>query len=159
MSSSRQSLDTLYAGCAQAAYRFAYSLTGNREVAADLVQEAFLRLCGRFQNLREPEKFRAYLLKTILNLSRDEHGKHQREVNTLPRLARSHDVPGPDLSVQDQLWRALQSLTVRQRAVLYFRYYEDLSEQQVAHVLGCSVGAVKSLSQRGLRKLRAEIEE
>jgi RNA polymerase sigma factor (sigma-70 family) len=55
------------------------------------------------------------------------------------------------------MWGRLQQLSPRQRAAIVLRYYEDLSEQQTADTLGCSVGAVKSLVNRGMEALRGHI--
>jgi RNA polymerase sigma factor (sigma-70 family) len=64
----------------------------------------------------------------------------------------------PDVAARDELWRALLRLPVRQRSALFFRYYEDLSEAAAADALGCSVSALKSLVNRGLKELRAQLE-
>jgi RNA polymerase sigma factor (sigma-70 family) len=60
----------------------------------------------------------------------------------------------PDVEGREVLWHRLQQLPHRQRAVLVLRFYEDLSERQTAEALGCSPGAVKSLTQRGMEALR-----
>jgi RNA polymerase sigma factor (sigma-70 family) len=70
-------------------------------------------------------------------------------------LARLYE-PVPDVEAADELWTQLQRLAARQRAVLVLRYYEALSEQQTADVLGCSVATVKSLTARGLTGMRAQ---
>ena len=62
-------LEELYVRNAPGALRLAYFLTGNRELAEDLVQEAFVRVAGRFRHLRVPDAFDAYLRRTIVNLS------------------------------------------------------------------------------------------
>ncbi|MDT7546469.1 MAG: hypothetical protein QOE99_2579, partial [Actinomycetota bacterium] len=59
-----------------------------------------------------------------------------------------------DLALHDALWTALAELPKRQRAMVVLRYYEDLSEAETAHVLGVSVGTVKSTTSRALAKLR-----
>ena len=63
----------------------------------------------------------------------------------------------PDVAVREDLWRALTGLPSRQRAALVLRYYEDLSEQQTAAVLSCTVAAVKSLVARGSETLRTRL--
>jgi RNA polymerase sigma factor (sigma-70 family) len=65
----------------------------------------------------------------------------------------------PDVARRDALQRALDRLPYRQRAALVLRFYEDLSERQTAHALGCAVGTVKSLVSRGLRTLREEMRD
>jgi len=63
----------------------------------------------------------------------------------------------PDFDLQQDMWRRLQVLPDRQRAALVLRFYEDLSEQRIAEVLGCRPGTVKSLVSRGLQALRGEM--
>jgi RNA polymerase sigma factor (sigma-70 family) len=67
-------------------------------------------------------------------------------------------VPYP-VEERDELVRALHRLPPRMRAVLVLRYWEDLPEAEVARVLGCSAGSVKSQASRGLRRLRAVLAE
>jgi RNA polymerase sigma-70 factor (sigma-E family) len=150
----------LYQLNARDGVRLAYLMTGDRELAEDISQEAFVRVAGRWQDLRKPEAFRAYLRRAIVNLSRS-HFRHQRVArNYLQRQPGTEVSTGlPDLERRDVLRRALQGLPYRQRAALVLRYYEDLSEQQTAEALGCSVGAVKSLVTRGTGALRQRVEE
>ena len=65
-------------------------------------------------------------------------------------------MPSPERGVveRDAVWAAVQALPVRQRAVIVLRYYEDLSEEQIAEVLGCSRGTVKSQASAALANLR-----
>jgi len=60
-------------------------------------------------------------------------------------------------ATQEPLWLALAALPPRQRAVLVLRYYEDLSESEIAAVLGCALGTVKSQASRGLTNLRRHL--
>ncbi len=82
----------------------------------------------------------------------------QRERNALRKL----DYPPSDYSVSsgnDEMWTALLHLPIRQRAALFLRYYQDLSEQEAADALNCSLSALKSLVNRGLRDLRTRRKE
>jgi RNA polymerase sigma-70 factor (sigma-E family) len=153
-------LANLYGTHSKGAVRFAYLLTGDLELAQDLTQDAFIRVFGRFGDKRAPEAFTAYLRRTIVNLARDHWRRRVLEMRHTRRersLARPATAELPDTGLRDQLWQALYELPVRQRAVLILRHYDDLSEQQTAQVLGCSVGAVKALSTRGLSALRDQI--
>lgn len=60
--------------------------------------------------------------------------------------------------MRDELWTALRELTPRQRAVLVLRYFHDLSERQVAEIVGCSLGTVSSTTSRSLAQLRELIK-
>jgi RNA polymerase sigma-70 factor (sigma-E family) len=153
-------LEELYERHAPAAGRLAYLLTGDRALAEDLVQEAFVRVVGRFGHLRVPDAFESYLRKTIVNLHTSLLRRRRLERAYLAR-ERSSAPPtepaAPDLGVREELWDALRRLPARQRAAIVLRYYEDLSEHDAAVVLGCSVPAVKSLVARAMQTLRARI--
>jgi len=154
-------LAELYEAHALRALRLAYVLTGSREVAEDLVQEAFLRVFGRLDALREEGAFPGYLRQTILNLARAHYRRRGLERLSLRRHARlARPMPDEPLGFDQRegLWRELQRLPYRQRAALVLRYYEDLSEHQAAEVLGTSVAAIKALASRGTKRLRTYLE-
>ena len=136
--------------------RLAYLITGNRALAEDLVQDAFVRLAGRLVHLRDPDNLEPYLRRTIVNLANAHfrHGKVERRY--LEREAAQPDVAqaGPDPSEREAVWAVLRSLPIRQRTAIVLRFYEDLSEAQTAEVMGCQPGTVKSLVSRGMDKLR-----
>ena len=135
-------LARLYEQHAPAALRLAYLLTGDHALAEDLVQDAFVRVIGRFGQLRDETAFDAYLRRTVVNLSY--------------RTFRRRRVEREEVEERDELWCRLDSVAPRQRAALVLRYYEDLSEEQAAQVLGCSTRALRSLTSRGLQALRTQ---
>jgi RNA polymerase sigma-70 factor (sigma-E family) len=153
-------LAELYERHAPAAARLAYLLTGDRALAEDLVQEAFVRVVGRFRHLRVPDAFWVYLRRTIVNLHTSQLRRRRLERAYLERAERDPipQVGLPDVGAREDLWRAIRALPARQRAAVVLRYYEDLSERETADVLGCSNAAAKSLIARAMQTLRAEIE-
>ncbi|HEX9695876.1 MAG TPA: SigE family RNA polymerase sigma factor [Actinomycetota bacterium] len=152
-------LETLYEQHAAEAVRVAYLLTGDRALAEDLVQDAFVRLASRFADLREQAAFAAYLRKTIVNLARMHFRARSRERQRERRAAAGATaIPaGPPLEARDEIVRALARLPERQRAALVLRYYLDLTEADTADALGCRIGTVKSLTSRGLAALREHV--
>jgi RNA polymerase sigma-70 factor (sigma-E family) len=141
--------------------RTAHLLTGDLHRAEDLLQTAFERVARRWSRLEgDPE---AYLRRTLVNLSHDRWRLSRRR----PRevfLEVDHAGDGRPLDQVESrhdLVRALGRLTSRQRAVLVLRYFEDLSEQDVAAALDTSVGNVKSTTARALARLRqlAELDD
>ena len=154
------SLDHLYAEHAPPALRLAYLLTGDRHLAEDLVQDAFIRMFSRFRHLRDPGSFRAYLNRTIVNLSRDHFRRRGLENRHLERERATveRSVQGPPAEERYVLLDTLQVLPVRQRAAVVLRHYQDMSERQVADALDCSLGAAKALIARGMETLRAHME-
>jgi RNA polymerase sigma-70 factor (sigma-E family) len=149
-------LAELYVRHADDARRLAYVLTGDHALAEDLVQEAFVRLAGRFLDLRDRDAFPGYLRKTVVNLARMHYRRRRVERAFLDRERR--EPPGevglPDVDAYQHLKQALLQLPARQRAAIVLRYYEDQSESQIADILGCRPGTVKSLLARGLEALR-----
>lgn len=155
-------LEDLYVRHAPEALRLAYLLTGDAATAEDLTQEAFIKIAGRFRHLRRPDAFSSYLRRTVVNLAMSHHRRRRVERDHLSReAARSQKTTfdPPDVEGRDELRAALRSLPGRQRAAIVLRYYEDLSEQQVAETLGCSVTAARSLVFRAMETLRSRISQ
>lgn len=152
-------LEDLYVRHAPAALRLAFFLTGDRELAQDLVQDAFVRIAGRFGHLRTPDAFEAYLRRTIVNLftSHLRRLRLERAELARERAARPIETMPADAVEHDDLVRALRHLPERQRAAVVLRFYEDLTEREAADVLRCSTGAVNSLVSRAMASLRDEM--
>jgi len=153
-------LGEFYAMHADSAKRLAYLLTGDKELAEDITQDAFVKIAGRLGGLRNPDASAAYLRQTVVNLSRSHFRRKRVERTYLQREASMHrteTVEGRDVLVADGLWNELHRLAYRQRCAVVLRYYEDLSEQQSAELLGCSVGALKALTNRAMEQLRANV--
>jgi RNA polymerase sigma-70 factor (sigma-E family) len=155
-------LGELYLRHADDAVRLAYLLTGDRALAEDLVQDAFVRLAGRLVHLRDPDAFDAYLRRTVVNLSNSYFRRKKVERAYLERAKGEVGARAPagldrSLGDRDELWQAMRLLSQRQRAAIVLRFYEDLPERRVAEILRCRPGTVKSLVSRGLETLRSEI--
>ncbi|HYN35865.1 MAG TPA: sigma-70 family RNA polymerase sigma factor [Actinomycetota bacterium] len=155
--SAQRALAELYEQHAASALRLAYLMTGDPRAAEDLVQEAFARMFARFQDRRPPQAVEAYLRRSIINLSND---RFRRLKTVRAFLARGVSSPTsqapPDVESRLVMRSRLQQLPHRQCAALVLRYYEDLSEDQAAEVLHCSVPALKQLVQRGVRTMREQ---
>lgn len=152
----RPSLEQLYETHSPGGLRLAYLLVADRELAQDLVQEAFVRLFARYRDLRDPDHFDAYLRKTIVNLSKDQHRRKKTEWAYLARQ-RVNESALVTAAPDEEVRAALLQLPERQRAAVALRYLEDLSEQQTADVMDTSVAAVKALTQRGSAALRRHL--
>jgi RNA polymerase sigma-70 factor (sigma-E family) len=153
-------MEGLYRAHAPDALRLAYLLTGERELAEDLVQDAFVKVLGRFHDLRNRDAFWWYLRRTIVNLARSRFRRRRVE---RAWLERQHPEPAVQafegFAERDRLRRALMTLRPEQRAAIVLRFYEDLSEADTAQALGVAVGTVKSMVSRGLERLRSELPE
>ena len=152
-----KALGDLYLQYAPDALRLAYLLTGDRGLAEDLVQDAFVKLAGRFVHLRSQPMFLAYLRTTVLNLARSHGRRKAVERRYTERIAPVSAVEGPDLSDRERLRDALMGLPLRQRTAVVLRYYEDLPEAEVADLMHLGQGAVRSLVARGMATLRIQV--
>lgn len=152
-------LADLYLAHSQAALRLAYLLTGDSQVAEDIVQDAFTRVGGRILGLKEPERAAGYLFRTVSNLAKG-HGRRLRNDRRLKeRLGRSRDTSQADAVANDHVWRALMGLPIRQRTALFLRYYLDMSESDAASAMDCSPAAMKSLTHRASESLARNLKE
>ena len=153
----RQGLEDLYRAHAPSMKRLAYLITGDEGLAEDVTQDAFIRIFRRFGDLRE-EAFPGYLRRTVVNLCIDAGRRERRVRKRLDDLASAtatEIAPPDERSVShDEMRTALMKLAPRQRAVLVLRFYEDMSDLQIAEVLSCSVGTVKGYGSRGMQALR-----
>jgi RNA polymerase sigma-70 factor (sigma-E family) len=156
----RSRLADAYVRSAPGGIRLAYLLTGDRAVAEDLVQEAFVRFVGRLRFLRDADAFEPYLRRTIVNLSKNHFRHRAVERAYLERVGpRIEDTStDPDIATYDSVRSALLRLPLRQRTAIVLRYFEDLPDPTIAELLGCRLATVRSLVARGLEALRTTPE-
>jgi RNA polymerase sigma factor (sigma-70 family) len=128
--------------------RLAHTITGSNLLAEDIVHDAFLRWIDR-PDLTNPG---GYLRTVVVNLSRD--AVRRRGVADRLRHERPTPLAEPEL---DELWAVVRSLPEQYRVALALRFYEDLSERDIAELMGVRPGTVKSLVHRGLAKVREEL--
>lgn len=147
--------------------RTAYLLTGDRQLAEDLVQATLVRVWPRWERIESVENVDAYVRRVLMSIFLSWRKRRWwREVATDVLPERPVDAGG-DGSGDDAgsargddravLLNAIGRLPPKQRAVIALRYFLDLTEADTAHALGCSVGTVKSHSSRALTKLRSLI--
>jgi RNA polymerase sigma-70 factor (sigma-E family) len=143
-----------------AVLKFAAVLTGDRSLAEDIVQEVLIRASGRWQAIALLDRPEAYVHKMIVN----EYLSWRRRSWRLVPAGAGTDIPGrstPDpaggYAERDAMVAELAKLPLRQRAVLVLRYYEGLSDREIAEVLGCRPGTVRGYASRALAALRVEL--
>lgn len=133
--------------------RFAYLLCGDHQLAEDLVQDAFLALHRRFGDMLRVEAPVAYARRVIVN-AQISRLRRRASTETVLDLVPDSAVESADCGEQDAMWRELAVLPQRQRAVLVLRYYLDQSDRDIAALLGCREGTVRSLAARAFAVLR-----
>ncbi|MEW9548983.1 SigE family RNA polymerase sigma factor [Nonomuraea sp. NPDC050783] len=138
--------------------RYGYVLAGNPHDAADLVQEALLKLRASWSRLRAKDNPESYVRTTMARLHVAAWRLRRRELLTWDPPERGHH---DALSGEEEraMWDALAGLPRRQRVVLVLRYYEGLSDEEIAAALRISRGTVRSQASRALGKLRAAMSE
>ncbi|HZD68607.1 MAG TPA: SigE family RNA polymerase sigma factor [Actinomycetes bacterium] len=132
-------------------------LTGNPGQAEELAQDSMVRTYNRWALVRKPNDPALYARRVLVNRHRSLVRRALVEARHLAAARPLEPVPadlGEDAIV---VWAAVARLPVRQRLVLALRYHEDLTEAQVASMLGLPLGTVKTLARRGLARLRAEL--
>jgi RNA polymerase sigma-70 factor (sigma-E family) len=154
----RATFEERFAVLAALGYKVAYRLTGDRAESEDLAQEALARAYLRWRKVAAYDE--AWVARVTTNLAIGRWRKHGHVVVS-GSGEQAFAVPGAagaDPLDRIELVRVLRSLPRRQREAVALRYLADLPEAEVAEVLGCSVGAVKQHTHRGLAALRREEE-
>ncbi|MFI9642726.1 SigE family RNA polymerase sigma factor [Micromonospora sp. NPDC051925] len=140
--------------------RYAVMLTGDPHQAQDLVQDTMVRVQLNWRRVSRADSPERYVRRMLTNQYVDwRRGSWMRRV--LLRGEPEESVPvsadhAQDTVERDQVWAWLDRLPRRQRASLVLRYYEDLPDAEIAEILGCAVGTVRSSISRALATLRAE---
>jgi len=155
----RATVEGLADALGQALVRLAFILTGDSDEAQDVAQSVFLRLLS--SDLSNVLDLEAYARRAVVNEVLTRRRRVARFWRTAPLLATSSAVESPDSAIvaSAHLWGVLTRLSGRQRAVLVLRYLEDLDDQAIASLIGCSQATVRSIAARALAKLRGGLAD
>ncbi len=147
------------------AYNVAYGFLHDHDGAEDVAQEAFVRAHEHLPSFRGDAQFGTWLYRIVVNLSLNSIRHMRRRVQRETPLAETgslEPVTAPDTwqipELREQIERTLHRLPTLQRAVVILRHCEGLSTRQVAGILGCSEGTVKTHLFRGLEKMRKGLQ-
>ncbi|MER7490055.1 SigE family RNA polymerase sigma factor [Streptomyces sp. NPDC126497] len=129
---------------------------GDRHAGEDLLQNALIKAVGRWHRIDEPEAYvRQILYRQQISRWRLKWRRRELSVAEPPEPGAGGGTAPADAELRLLMRGALARLTARQRTMLVLRYFEDLPEAEVARILGCSVGTVRSTTHRSLARLRA----
>lgn len=147
--------------------RFAYLVLGDRHRAEEAVQEALARACGRWRRVSAAQDPRAYVRRMVVNADISwwrKFGRREQPVaeifdrpGALPSAAATD--PAANVTEVDAMWRLCASLPRGQRAAVVLRYYEGLPDAEIAAILGCAEGTVRSQIHRALASLRVHLAD
>ena len=136
--------------------RTAYLLTSDHHAAEDIVQTTLTKVYMSWDKVLQPERIDAYARRILVNennsLWRKAFKRREQVRDELPDVRPIHEEY--DEGQAAALWRLVQTLPRRQRAVVVLRYYEELGDSETAEILGITVGTVKSQASRALATLR-----
>lgn len=143
--------------------RLGYMLTGDQHAAEDLVQTSLAKLYLAWHRVERADNVDAYTRRIMINEHASWWRRAWRRVEMTTDAVPEHRSPVNDvgnvLVERDALWSVVHDLPPRQRAAVVLRFYEDMSEHDVAVALGCSIGTVKSQTSRALKTLRTRLRE
>jgi RNA polymerase sigma-70 factor (ECF subfamily) len=159
----RRALARLLNGLQDVWYRFCLGLLHDPDRAADATQETALRFLKQIAGFRGESQIQTWSLGIALNVVREHKRKRpseqitqiQEPVATTPRLERLIETE----EEASMLKRTLDSLPDRQREAITLRFFEDLSVEQTAQVMGCATGTVKATVHQALRSLREKLKQ
>lgn len=144
-----------------ALHRTAYLLCGgNTHNADDLTQTTLAKLYLAWSRIQDRSQIDAYARRIMVNEHRSTWRKASRRREVVSEQVPERGMPGQEYDGQgDAVWQLVQTLPPKQRAVVVLRYYDDLSEAEIAAALGISPGTVKSQASRALAALRTRVPD
>lgn len=170
-----QAFDALWQRHGKALFNFIYRFVGNRQEAEDLTQETFVRVLQSAPSFNSHQRFTTWAYHIATNLCIDAHRKAQyRQAVSLDECLGEDDqtlgdtVPDPQANTEEMaqkrslrrdIRRAIRALPPEQRLVVVLNQYQGMTYQEIAEVLGCPIGTVKSRMHHALKALRAALKE
>lgn len=155
----RESVRVLFELYQDSVFSLALNFSGDRSLARDVCQNVFLKLISGLHALRSEENFRPWLCRLVVNACMDEHRRTRKLVaSDEAKLCALDSATSPEDAAQRQqvgleVRSAVTRLSPRLRLPILLRYVEGLSYEEIAGVLGCSMGTVASRLSRGHRAL------
>lgn len=133
--------------------------TADPHVGEELAQEALERLCSHWPRVQHMQNPRAWLRRVALNLAASRYRRRRAEWRANRRHGPAPDAAATDSAVEVAVRQAVAALPRRQRSVVGLRFFLGLSVAETADAMGCAPGTVKSLTNKAVGRLRAELLE
>ena len=133
--------------------------TADPHVGEELAQEALERLCSHWPRVQHMHNPRAWLRRVALNLAASRYRRRRAEWRANRRHGATSDQPPADSAIEVAVRQAVAALPQRQRTVIGLRFFLGLSVAETADTMGCAPGTVKSLTNKAVGRLRAELLE
>ena len=148
---------TFYNAEYRAVVGLGYVLSGNRVLAEDLTQEAFIEAHRRWDEISRYDNPGAWVRRVMINRSRSKVRRIVAEAKAMTRLAGRPTVHGELPERSEEVWAAVRALPTRQGQAIALRYWEDLGIVQIAEILDCSTETVKTHLKRGRASLAGRL--
>ncbi|MFC5603665.1 sigma-70 family RNA polymerase sigma factor [Sporosarcina koreensis] len=140
-------------------YRIAFVYARNEDDAVDIFQQSVIRAYEGLPKLKEPKYFSTWLTRIVINCSKSYIEKNKRIELIDPNKFDNYEANSPSyVDEQLDLWQALSRLEEKYTTVLVLRYYQDLAVKEIALILDCPEGTVKTNIRRGLQALRRQLK-
>lgn len=146
------------------AYKYSYLITGNEHTSEDIVQEAFVVCYTHIKNLKNPEKFKSWFFKMLTRTAWKYSKKEKRAVPVDNIFEKADDEKNSECVNQyirkeqaDILHEEIKNLEIKQKTVIILYYFNELTVKEIAGVMGCFEGTVKSRLHSARRKLKSSL--
>lgn len=147
-------------------YNISFRMMGNRDDALDITQEIFVRAYQKIDKFNFKSSFSTWLYRLATNFCIDELRRHKRDVNIMPLENANLEVDQvtpEDIAIMNdrekEVWNALNSLKEKERAIIILKDIDGLSYNEIAEILECSLGRVKSRIHEARQNLKAILEK
>lgn len=144
--------------CQSGLYGLAISILRNEEDAKDAVQETLYKAFDNIENLKDPNKFKPWIMKILSNTAYDMIRKKKFSTNIDDYTNTLESKSSIDIDTKVTLWAAVQSLESTYRPVIILFYYEDLTIMEISKILGITIVTTKKRLSRARRQLKDILE-
>jgi RNA polymerase sigma-70 factor (ECF subfamily) len=140
-------------------YRTAYTYVKNKEDALDIVSETVYKAYASIKKLKEPQYFSTWLTRILINCALDHVKKHSRVIPINEAVTADAESTLSNSEELMDLYSAVDKLEQKYKTIVILKYFQDLTLTQIAEVVECPVGTVKTYLHKALHELRFELKE